>query len=222
MCLRAEDGAVIADKTVLKIMGEMGIRCGIRRETDYRRYNSYKGVVGETFENAIGRDFEADGPWQKMGTDVTEFKQPWGKARFAPIYDFGSKETVAQSTSPSPNMAQQISLLDQLMAKIPDGSHLILHSDMGWQYQHATWVNRLKGAGIAQRMSRKGNCIDNGATEQVFGHIKDEFFRGQRRASFEEFKQDLDEYIIYWNTKRRQVKLKGPTPEEFRSQSLAA
>ena len=99
MCLRAEQGAVIADKTVLKMMREMGIRCGIRRETDYHRYNSYKGEVGETFENVIGRDFAADGPWEKMGTDVTEFKQPWGKAYFAPVYDFGSKEVVAWSTS---------------------------------------------------------------------------------------------------------------------------
>ena len=47
MCLRAECGAVIADKTVLKIMGEMGIRCGIRRETDYHRYSSYRGKVGD-------------------------------------------------------------------------------------------------------------------------------------------------------------------------------
>ena len=31
MCLRAELGAVVADKTVLKMMREMGIRCGIRR-----------------------------------------------------------------------------------------------------------------------------------------------------------------------------------------------
>ena len=30
-----------------------------------------------------------------------------------------------------------------------------------------------------QSMSRKGNCIDNGATEQVFEHLKDEFFRGR-------------------------------------------
>ena len=31
MCLRAELGARIADKTVLKMMREMGISCGIRR-----------------------------------------------------------------------------------------------------------------------------------------------------------------------------------------------
>ena len=220
MCLRAERGAVIADKTVLKMMREMGIRCGIRRETDYHRYNSYRGVVGETFENVIGRDFSADGPWRKMGTDVTEFRQPWGKAYFAPIYDFGSKEIVAWSTSRSPDMAQQMALLDRLLAKMPEGETPILHSDMGWQYQHEAWTGRLREAKITQSMSRKGNCVDNGATEQVFGHIKDEFFRERSWADFESFKSDLDAYVVHWNTMRRQLKLKGLTPEEFRRQSL--
>lgn len=222
MCLRAELGVRIADKTVLKIMREMGIRCRIRRETDYHRYSSYKGVVGKTFENVIGRDFSADGPWKKMGTDVTEFKQPWGKAYFAPVYDFGSKEIVAWSTARGPNMVQQKALLDQLLKKLPKGVTPILHSDMGWQYQHSAWCKRLKDAGVVQSMSRKGNCIDNGATEQVFGHLKDEFFRGKTWPNFESFKADLDAYVMYWNTQRRQVKLKGLTPEEFRNQSLVA
>lgn len=71
-------------------------------------------------------------------------------------------------------------------------------------------------------MSRKGNRIGNGATEQVFGHLKDEFFRDRKWPDFESFKADLNAYVTYWNTQRRQVKLKGPTPEEFRNQSLAA
>lgn len=222
MCLRAEKGARIADKTVLKMMREMGISCGIRRETDYHRYNSYRGVVGKTFENVLGRDFSADGPWEKLGTDVTEFKQPWGKAYFAPVFDFGSKEIVAWSTSLRPSMSQQHELLDQLLGKLPESVSPILHSDMGWQYQQAGWCKRLEEAGIVQSMSRKGNCLDNGATESVFGHIKDEFFRKQTWRNFEDFKRDLDGYVVYWNTKRRQVKLKGLTPEEFRSQSLVA
>lgn len=57
MCLRAERGARIADKTVLKAMRGMGVSCGIRRETDYHKYNSCKGLVGEAFENVLGRDF---------------------------------------------------------------------------------------------------------------------------------------------------------------------
>ena len=59
-----------------------------------------------------------------------------------------------------------------------------------------------------------------GATEQVFGHLKDEFFRGQDWSTFESFKADLDAYITHWNTVRRQVKLKGLTPVEYRVQAL--
>ena len=52
--------------------------------------------------------------------------------------------------------------------------------------------------------------------------MKDEFFRGRTWPDFESFKADLDAYVAHWNTRRRQVKLKGLTPEEFRRQPLAA
>ncbi|WP_448753627.1 IS3 family transposase [Actinomyces sp.] len=59
-----------------------------------------------------------------------------------------------------------------------------------------------------------------GADEQVFGHLKDEFFRGQDWPTFESFKADLATYITHWNTTRRHVKLKGLTPAEYRDQAL--
>lgn len=62
MCLRAEDGAVVADKTVPKGMREMGPRCSIGRERPFRRYSSYRGIVGATFDNVLGCDSAADGP----------------------------------------------------------------------------------------------------------------------------------------------------------------
>ena len=220
MCLRAEEGERIADKTVLKIMREMGLRCGIRRETNYHRYNFYKGSVGQSFKNIIGCDFKATGPWQKMGTDVTEFKLSFGKAYLAPVYDFASKEIVAYSISMCPNLAQQQEMLQMLMEAKPEGAEPILHSDMGWQYQHETYISTLADNGFIQSMSRKGNCIDNSATEQVFGHLKDEFFCGQDWQTFESFKADLDAYVTHWNTVRRQVKLKGLTPAEYRDQAL--
>lgn len=222
MCLRAEDGAVVADKTVLKVMREMGLRCAIRRERPFRRYSSYRGVVGATFENVLGRDFAADGPWQKMGTDVTEFGCSFGRAYLAPAYDFGSGEIVAWSISESPNMGQQREMLAALAAVKPSWARPIMQMDMGWQYQHDEFVGALRELGIVQSMSRKGNCLDNACTEGLFGHMKDEFSRGRDWDSFDEFKLDLEAYIRHWNTRRRQVRLKGLTPEEFRSQALRA
>lgn len=106
-----------------------------------------------------------------------------------------------------------------LAPKLPAGASPVLHSDMGWQYRHPWWRDRLGELGIRQSMSRKGNCLDNAATEQVFGHLKDEFYRDREFDSYERFKAELDDYIIHWNTKRRQIRLGGHTPEEFRRAS---
>ena len=107
-----------------------------------------------------------------------------------------------------------------LMAAKPEGARPVLHSDMGRRYQHAAYVSALAENGFVQSMSRKGSCIDNAATEQVFGHLKDEFFRGRDWDDFETFKADLEAYIHHWNHVRRQKKLKGLTPVEFREQAL--
>ena len=66
-----------------------------------------------------------------MRYDVAEFKQPWGKACFAPACDFGSKEIVAWSTSASPNMEHQKRLLDRLLARLPEGAGPMPRSNMG-------------------------------------------------------------------------------------------
>ncbi len=81
-----------------------------------------------------------------------------------------------------------------------------MQSDMGWQYQDVGYCGRLEEAGIVQSMSRKGNCVDNGATEQVFGHLKDEFFRGREFPDFETFKKGaggIHHLLEYANTFRR-------------------
>ena len=45
---------------------------------------------------------------------------------------------------------------------------------------------------------------------------------GRDWEDFESFKRDLEAYIRHWNHVRRQVKLKGLTPVEFREQDLRA
>ncbi len=42
----------------------------------------------------------------------------------------------------------------------------------------------------------------------LFGHLKDEFFRGRERRDFANSKRDLEARIVHWNARRRQVGLK--------------
>ena len=201
---------------------------GLARSTYYYLLSHPEPVTRPDIEPMVAEVFHrtpngcGHRPWVKLGTDVTEFRAAGGKAYLAPIYDMGSKEIVAWDVSRHPDLAQQQRLLAMLEEKLPEDADPIPHSDMGWQYRHRWWRDRLAGLNIRQSMSRKGNCIDNAATEQVFGHLKDEFHAGREFASYEQFKNELDAYIIHWNTKRRQIRLEGHTPEEFRNMSLTA
>lgn len=76
-------------------------------------------------------------------------------------------------------------------------------------------------AGLVQSMSRKTTCLDNAYMEGFFDHLKDEFYRGRDFGSFESFREQLDSYIDYWNTRRHQVRLRGMAPVQYRSHSMS-
>lgn len=216
MALRAEQGLAISGKTVLKLMREEGLRCQIRR----KRYDSYRGEQGKAAQNILNRDFTAEGPMRKLVTDVTEFKVAGAKAYLSPVMDLYNNEIVAWSVTRNPNFAQTMEMLDDLVPRL-DGPAL-LHSDQGWQYQQLAYQRRLEEARITQSMSRKATCLDNACMEGFFGHLKDEFYRSRSFDSFESFKEQLDAYIIYWNTGRYQMRLKGMTPAQYRGHSIRA
>ena len=75
-----------------------------------------------------------------------------------------------------------------------------MHFDMGWQYRHQTYQNRLREKGIIQSMSRKGNCIDNCIMESFFGTLKNEMFYGHESEFniFSDFHRAIDKYINYY------------------------
>jgi transposase InsO family protein len=115
-----------------------------------------------------------------------------------------------------------IGMLDEAFAKIPNGINLILHSDQGWQYQHKRYQRMLKAKDIRQSMSRKGNCLDNAVIENFFGLLKSELLYLQKFESMEHFKQELIDYLDYYNNRRSKAKLKGLPPAIHRQQALSA
>lgn len=52
-------------------------------------------------------------------------------------------------------------------------------------------------------MSRRGNCIDNAPMESFFEHMKDEMDYKEVHT-FEELKQLVNQYMIFYNASRRQ------------------
>lgn len=119
-------GFVVNHKKVQKIMTKLGLKAVPVR----RKYSSYKGDVGRIAPSILARDFGTTGPYQKLGTDITQFITPFGKLYLSPIIDFHTREILAYDISKNPDMHQIKRMIKQLKEK--HGNHLlgaILHSD---------------------------------------------------------------------------------------------
>ena len=140
-------------KTVQKLMKQLGLVCQVRAK---RKYNSYKGEVGEVAPNLLERHFKTNQPNRKWVTDVTEFKVNDQKLYLSPILDLFNGEVVSYNLSRHPNFKRITDMLEGAFQKLPNKvDNLILHSDQGWQYQMKSYQNLLKVKGITQSMSGK-------------------------------------------------------------------
>lgn len=205
-------------KTVLKLMKILGLVCHVRM----KKYRSYKGEVGRIAPNLLNRNFEAEKPNEKWVTDVTEFSLFGEKIYLSPILDLHSRDLISYTISDRPVLGMVTSMLKEAFEKIPDNINLILHSDQGWHYQHKQYQRMLQEKGIRQSMSRKGNCLDNAVMENFFGLLKTELLYLQKFESMNHFRQELIEYLDYYNNQRIKAKLKGLPPAIHRQQALLA
>ena len=219
LCILRSKGYTINHKTVLKLMKILGLK-GKQRKNG--KYHSYKGEVGKVANNLLEGDFTATKPFEKLTTDVTEFKVCNDKVYLSPIMDLYNREIVSYSISLSPNLWQIREMLSGLFEKLPADATPLFHSDQGWQYQHAEYQRLLTEHNITQSMSRKGNCMDNGAMENFFGRLKVEMFYGENFESVNAFIEELKRYIDYYNNERISLKLKGMSPVQYRTHSQAS
>ena len=112
--------------------------------------------------------------------------------------------------------------LENANKSYPDIKGCIIHSDRGCQYTSEEYRAAVKKYGIIQSMSRKGNCLDNAVMENFFGILKSELLYLKEFDSIEQFKQELIEYLDYYNNRRIKAKLKGLPPAVHRKQALDA
>ena len=206
-------GTIINHKTVLRLMKTLGLKSLIR----VKKYKSYKGEQGKIAPNILERKFKATAPNQKWATDITEFNVSGNKLYLSPIIDLFNQEIISYELTERPIFNQVLMMLKKAFKKIPNNTNLILHSDQGWQYQMKQYQRLLKEKGINQSMSRKGNCLDNAIIENFFGILKSELFYLKKYNSIDQLKNEIDEYIKYYNNERIKLNLNKMSPIKYRT-----
>lgn len=206
-------GVIINHKTVLRLMKLLGLKSLIR----VKKYKSYKGEQGKIVPNVLQRDFTTTAPNQKWATDVTEFNVAGNKLYLSPIIDLFNQEIISYELTERPAFNQIVMMLKKAFRKIPNNTNLILHSDQGWQYQMKQYQHLLKQKGITQSMSRKGNCLDNAIIENFFGILKSELFYLKKYNSIIQLKEEIQDFIYYYNNQRIKSRLNKMSPIKYRA-----
>ncbi len=207
-------------KRVQRLMKKLGL-CVTSYWRKSRKYNSYKGTVGQVAKNKLHRRFNTSVPHQKLTTDTTEFKYydqgVQKKAYLNPYLDLFNNEIISFEVSKRPTYEAISIALKQAIVITSDCLYRrTFHSDQGWAYQMHQYTDKLKTHRIFQSMSRKGNCHDNSVMENFFGLLKQEVYYGRVFQSFEALERTIIDWIHYYNTKRIKKKLNWMSPTQYR------
>ena len=213
----------VNDKRVRRICQSLEIKSTIK----YASHGCTKSISDpqHTAENILSRQFHADKPNEKWLTDVTEFKYYIGpvvhKVYLSAILDLCDRRIVAAVIRDTNDNALVYEMFDRAVAENPD-AHPLFHSDRGFQYTPQVFHDKLSAAGMTQSMSRVSKCIDNGPMEGFWGIVKRERYYGRRFTSREELVRMIEDYIVYYNSRRLQRGLGVLTPLEKHELAMAA
>lgn len=211
--LQQHKGIVINHKAVLRLMNKMNIRSVARKRKPYKRMNQLD--IYHRYENILDRDFTATQPNQKWVTDITYVLTQQGWAYLSTIKDLFDGFIVAHKLGKHNSVSLVTNTIKQAKRKEKVTEELLLHSDQGHQYTSQAYFVLTKEYHIIPSMSRRGNCWDNAAMENFFGHLKEEALRQHQIPTFEQAIEIIDDYVCFYNYERIQLKTRQ-TPYQTR------
>jgi len=221
MTLAGQYGIIYNLKRIRRIMKKYAIFCPIRKA------NPYKRMMRATKEHSVlpdllKRNFKQSTPGKVLLTDITYLFYGQGKkAYLSTIKDGSTNELLAYHVSDRLTLDIATDTIRKLTKsrriKLPKDA--FIHSDQGAHYTSPIFQKLVKTSGLGQSMSRRGNCWDNAPQESFFGHFKDETYI-KTCETLEQLKNEIKQYMIYYNNYRYQWNLKKMTPVQYRNHLL--
>lgn len=220
MLLRLKLGVVMNRKKVRRIMRENGMACPIRKANPLRK--AAKAMrTHSVFSNKLNRQFSTGFAGEHILTDITYVRYgQGGRCYLSAAKDASTNEIIAWRLSETIDLPFVIAMVDDVIAIDWLPEHCLIHSDQGCHYTSREYQRKLREALITQSMSRRGNCWDNAPMESFFGHAKDELRLGSCKT-FAQVRDEISDYIDYYNNDRPQEGLGGLSPALYREKLLS-
>ena len=191
---------------------------GIKSKSKHYRYKK-AGEPARVFPNLLLSEMQIDGPYQCIVSDMTTFSVKGVYYELTLYMDLWNDEIVSHSLSAKRgDRMTYISGLEDVIEirKQHPEYQMVLHSDQGTVYTSKAYNDLLPMYGITRSMSRAGTPTDNAAMEAINGWIKAELFTDFHVTGEKSVKEEVDDYIVFFNEQRPAYSLGYLTPRQFR------
>ena len=166
-------------------------------------------------DNLLEQRFNPEQPNQVWAGDVTYLRTHQGWMYLAIVMDLHSRRIVGWAISKRMTVSLVERALQMAITLRKPKKGMLFHSDRGSQYTSKQYQKLLKKHGIIASMSSVGACLDNAVVERFFGSLKHEWLLNVTHLTRESMKQDVEEYIRYYNHERLHTTLGDLTPINY-------
>lgn len=166
-------------------------------------------------DNLLNRAFLQDRPDRVWTGDITYIATQEGWLYLAVVIDLFSRQVVGWALSERMTRQLVIDALTMAWFRRRPAAGVIFHSDQGSQYASSDFQALLRRCAMRGSMSRKGNCWDNAVTETLFGSLKVERLHGMRFETRRRAKDEVIDWLGFYNRKRMHSTLGYTSPMAF-------
>ncbi len=202
------EGIKVSEEMVRTLMSDMGI--GSIRQVAKKLYEEEK----RKHKNYLNQEFDPQAPNEVWVSDVTYFKFNDKAFYICVVIDLYARLVIGYKIG-NKNSTQLVkSTFQQAYSKRQPTANLLYHTDRGFNYVSKTMADYLKSLNVTQSFSRPYVPYDNSVMESFFSTLKREELYRRKYKSEKDFRNAVDKYIVFYNTKRPHKKLQYKTPEQ--------
>ena len=205
--LRIEYGVIFNHKKVVRIMKKYNIKPEYIRRI--RPNFRYKRIEENVKPNLLKRNFKTNALNKVWDTDVTYLIFKGKRLYLSTIIDLYDRHVVSYKISKFNDINLVMNTINDAIAKERDVHGLIIHSDQGFQYTSHQYKAVCESNGITISMARKGTPIDDAPIESWHALLKKETLYNNNITSLQEYQKLVEEWILFYNTKRLKSKKKS-------------
>ncbi len=204
-----KEGYAISDYRARKLMKQLGLV--VKQRKQYRVTSKNKA----TADNLLNQNFNPVAANEIWAGDITYLKTPEGWLYLAIVMDLYSRRIVGWHMSSQIDTALISKALMMAYNLRSPSKGCVFHSDRGSQYTSGQYQALLKSYDMRSSQGDIGACWDNAVVERFFGSLKHDWLFKRPHANRSEMKQDVLDYLRYYNLTRLHTANNYLSPVEY-------